>query len=228
MKFSTVSIAALSAQIMSGVLADESLNGDKIALTVSSKSDEINGKGLSSIHEGAAINYVFLGDGTTELYYDATQKVIYQPFIENYYQFLDATGPYVALTVSTPSSVFTFDNEGLLYLNGSSSGFYACKDTNDPYSYSQNSYELMYYQSDAPEGCLALTLSKGAAPNNSSSSSVTPSFTSYYNSTTLTSTTTKTKNCTECGVSTYEGEANYVSTGSFIGAAALALAAFII
>ncbi|GMG00247.1 unnamed protein product [[Candida] boidinii] len=105
MKFSTVSIAALSAQIMSGVLADESLNGDKIALTVSSKSDEINGKGLSSIHEGAAINYVFLGDGTTELYYDATQKVIYQPFIENYYQFLDATGPYVALTVSTPSSL---------------------------------------------------------------------------------------------------------------------------
>ncbi|GME92943.1 unnamed protein product [[Candida] boidinii] len=89
----------------------------------------------------------------------------------------------------------------------------------------------MYYPEDAPESCLALTLSKAAASEKSSSSeTITSSITTFYNSTTLTSTTTETDTCTECEVSTYEGEAkaNYVNTGSFVGAAALALAAIII
>ncbi|OWB57975.1 hypothetical protein B5S28_g3961 [[Candida] boidinii] len=231
MKFSTISIAALSAQVMSGALAADSFNGEEITLTVSSESDEINGKGLTSIHEGAGINYVFLADGNTELYYDADKKVVYQPFLESSYQFLAAIGSYFALTVTSSGNEFTFDDEGVLYLNGSSSGFYACKDTKDPYNYSQKTYELMYYPEDAPESCLALTLSKAAASEKSSSSeTITSSITTFYNSTTLTSTTTETDTCTECEVSTYEGEAkaNYVNTGSFVGAAALALAAIII
>ena len=47
MKFSTISIAALSAQVMSGALAADSFNGEEITLTVSSESAEINGKGLT-------------------------------------------------------------------------------------------------------------------------------------------------------------------------------------
>ncbi len=151
---------------------------ENITLTVLSDNSEVKGMAVSNTHEGAGLNYLFLGgtDGPT-YNYDADKKAISQPFTGSYVQYLTAMEHFMAMSVSTSVDVYTFDGN-LLALNGSTKNFYACKNTGDPYEYSASSYEVMYYASDAPSSCLSIQLSKaGSSGNSSSSSDATASYT---------------------------------------------------
>lgn len=151
---------------------------EDITLTVLSDNSEVKGMAVSNTHEGAGLNYLFIGgtDGPT-YNYDADKKAISQPFTGSYDQYLTAMEHFMAMSVSTSVDVYTFDGN-LLALNGSTKNFYACKNTGDPYEYSASSYEVMYYASDAPSSCLSIQLSKaGSSGNSSSSSDATASYT---------------------------------------------------
>ncbi|QOU18323.1 hypothetical protein BRETT_000045 [Brettanomyces bruxellensis] len=127
---------------------------EDITLTVLSDNSEVKGMAVSNTHEGAGLNYLFIG-------------AIYRKL---YVQYLTAMEHFMAMSVSTSVDVYTFDGN-LLALNGSTKNFYACKNTGDPYEYSASSYEVMYYASDAPSSCLSIQLSKAGSSANSSSSS---------------------------------------------------------
>ncbi|GME86755.1 unnamed protein product [Ambrosiozyma monospora] len=151
MKFSTIFVAILA----SFVTADES-----IKLYVNSKADapQIFGAGISSKHSGAGINYLFLGRGAETLQYDGFEITSTNSGTK---QWLNLDGPFVQLTVaSTGGQRLTWkDVDGKKYLsvNGRSDGFFACKNTGDPYNYSANEYELMYYPSGGqPSSCLKI------------------------------------------------------------------------
>ncbi|CAN0521096.1 unnamed protein product, partial [Scytosiphon promiscuus] len=54
MKFSTICVAALAALTQASPVKNTIKD---VKLTVESDNKEINGKGLSSLHEGAGLNY---------------------------------------------------------------------------------------------------------------------------------------------------------------------------
>lgn len=119
-----------------------------VKFTVESDKDELNGKGLSSIHEGAAINYVFLGDNSQTLNLNTTSGEIYQSFTsadgQTFNQYLSVLGGgFPGLQVSAASAyptTWTFE-DGYLKGNGSDS-FLVAKNTHDPYRYSEKSYQI--------------------------------------------------------------------------------------
>ncbi|ODV84045.1 hypothetical protein CANARDRAFT_9043 [[Candida] arabinofermentans NRRL YB-2248] len=238
MRFSVLSSIAITSKIALASL--DSPSGSAVSLYVSSSSDEIDGLGIYNIHEGAGINYVFVStsDSTTDLYYDESDKFIYQPFASGYYQYLSTSSGIVQLTVSgNDGGVYTFDDDGYLLLNGSSDGFYACKNTNDPYRYSQTSYEVMYYDDESKaSSCLSLKLQKKASSGSSSasasssavaSSSIAAASTTAVASVVSTveesSTVTSTicPSCVAGSVSTSSADASSITLATLEGAAAM-------
>ncbi|KAK9482511.1 hypothetical protein V1527DRAFT_392339, partial [Lipomyces starkeyi] len=151
MKFSALAIIATF--VSSALAATKS-----VYLTVKSDNPTIDGQGLSSIHEGAAINYVFLGSGgSEELVYESSNSTIYDPYIFPGYPFyLQIWGNIVIIGVGETVTQFKIDSSNYLTVNGSESGFYAVMNTNDPYNYSAYSYEALYYADgqDVPTGAI--------------------------------------------------------------------------
>lgn len=148
---------------------------ENVNLVVKSDHSDINGNTLGFPHEGAGLNYAFLGTSSASqlLEYDESSKTFTEPG-STIPQSLGLSGNFIALTVAEPSAEFTFDGN-TLQLNGTSDSFYACKNVNDPYNYSQSSYALMYFKDSAPEDCLALTLEKGSTSSSSSAPAPTSS-----------------------------------------------------
>lgn len=122
-----------------------------------SSDDETLPTGLSSIHEGAGINYFFLGEGSQNLTYDDDQKLLYFDSTPEVRQFFSVVGNIVQLTVAPDATEVNVDGP-LLAFQGSTGGFYAQKNINDPYRYSQNSYALVHYDSDAPEDAIPVNV----------------------------------------------------------------------
>ncbi|KAK9320529.1 hypothetical protein V1517DRAFT_329092 [Lipomyces orientalis] len=156
MKFLTL---ATLAALASGALAVTK----NVTLKVKSDDATIDGMGLSSIHEGAAINYVFLGIGSEDLVYETTNSTIYDPAIIPQFPFyLQIWGNVIAVAVGLTDDVsqFRVDSNSYLTVNGSENVFYAAKNTNDPYNYSSAQYQAVYYadKSDAPEGSIPFTI----------------------------------------------------------------------
>lgn len=167
MLFSAVaSIALLSATAL----------GSTVQLSIESDNQDVNNNGLSSIHEGAGINYFLLGNSSQTIDYNESTGILSFASSPEVVQSFGVTSNIVQLSVaSSPSPVKFTDN--LLSFNGSTSNFYACKNINDPYNYSKNSYALTYYTSDAPDGCIAVKVkvAEGAASSSSAASSATSS-----------------------------------------------------
>lgn len=153
---------------------------ENVVLTVKSDNQEVNGNTLSFLHSGAGFNYVFLGTGgeSDPLQYDTDAKTLTQPITVNGGESIPLTfgeyEHYVAVSVANSDWEITFENDNTLAVNGSTSGFFACKDTNDPYNYSKMSYELMWYKENAPESCIDVTLVKHDGSASASSSSAAP------------------------------------------------------
>jgi len=142
---------------------------EDVTLSVVSENSEIKGQAVSSTHEGAGLSYLFIGGTESPTYdYDADMKTLSQPFSGSYVQSLSAMEHFMAMSVSSSEDAYTFEGD-LLALNGSTENFYACKNTGDPYDFSANSYEVMYYTSDAPSSCVSIELSKAGSSNSVSS-----------------------------------------------------------
>lgn len=155
-------IIAISAAI-------SSITAGTVNLIVNSENAEIDGNTLGFSHEGAGINYAFLGTAETSqlLEYDEAAKTFTQPG-STIPQTLGLTGNFVSLSVVSSSAEFTCDGD-TLQLNGTSNNFYACKNVSDPYNYSQSQYALMYFADSVPENCLALTLVNNTSTSSSNS-----------------------------------------------------------
>ncbi|GMM32564.1 hypothetical protein DAMA08_053090 [Martiniozyma asiatica (nom. inval.)] len=149
------------------------VNAEEVHLYTKSDNDEVDGFSLGWIHEGAAVEYVFLGSkgGDTEALNFEDNALEYD-WLPGYPQYVSFGGNYVQVASFGPANVFTFDDDNLLQVNGTSKNFYACKNTNDPYSYSASSYELMYYESDAPSDCISVEVEKSSGADASSTTLV--------------------------------------------------------
>lgn len=199
---------------------------EDVYLYVKSSNSEINGNSLSSLHEGAGINYFFLGSApASALTYDGDMKTIYSSYA-GLTQYFTVYEGFTGLTVIGPNAELTFDDNNTLLINGTSDSLYACKNTNDPYRYSEKEYGLMHYSADAPSECIPLSLVNGDA----ASSSAAPSGSASATTTTAAETTTVSTSCTSTApaASTYTGAANqYAPAGAFAAFAAAAAAALL-
>lgn len=123
MKFST---KALGITLLAAV-------ANALTLTITDSTNEsLNGLGLSSIHEGAAINYFLLGSTPEELTYGDGK--IYKSYGELTYYFNYASNIVQLSVVDAPTISIT---DGKINLGQQ---LYACKNINDPYNYSEQSF----------------------------------------------------------------------------------------
>lgn len=130
-----------------------------IDLYTKSSNKDVDGKGIWNIHEGAGINYMFLGNESTTMTYNTTSGYISQPLTEQYKEHFSVQGSVAMMGVLQPMPVCIYD--GNFFFNGTTEGFYACMNTGDPYRYSTASYQLMYSHEGKPynnDNCTQVTL----------------------------------------------------------------------
>jgi len=143
MQFSTLFAAA---SVLAGVASATPIS-KYVKFTVESDVQDINNKGLSSTHEGAGVDYFFLGDEAQQLTLNTTSGDIYANLEvaggESYPLPLNviSTGfPGLEAGGEVYKTNWSFE-DGYLKGNGSDN-FYVAKNTNDPYQYSKNQYQI--------------------------------------------------------------------------------------
>lgn len=141
MKFSTI----LTTAATSFALAQ----ARTVRFFTESNDTQINHKGLYSTHEGAGINYMFLGGDDAQNYTvtDYGEIFLSQDSADGstFKQTLSIVNypnvfPYLQLSV-TPDNVNWYIDDGYLSGNGSDN-FWVAKNTSDPYNFSQYSYTI--------------------------------------------------------------------------------------
>ncbi|CAK7901625.1 cell wall protein Rhd3p [[Candida] anglica] len=169
MLYSAIALTLASATTVLGATSN-------IELFASAAGTPADGLGLSSIHEGAGINYFLLGEGAEELSYDDETKVV-SAQLGTLTASLNTLGDFLAISVTAPQEV-TFDGDKLV-VNGTST-FYAAKNVNDPYNYSKSSYAVIVAEEgSAPADAIKIEITKkGASASSSVASSSTASATS--------------------------------------------------
>ncbi|KAG5418831.1 PGA30 [Candida metapsilosis] len=144
----------------------------QVQLLASSDNEEVNGKGLYSTHEGAGINYFFLGAGQN-LQYDDEARAVYVTLggnLPDVKQSLGFTGNVLSLTVAEPLQVDIAEN-GTVTFPGSDA-LAAAKNINDPYRYSERVFAVVKADTDGSIP-LKLTAKFGDAGNSTSSTETT-------------------------------------------------------
>ncbi|GME82442.1 unnamed protein product [Ambrosiozyma monospora] len=149
------------------LLITKTLADETIQLVIKSDNSDLSGKGISSIHEGAGINYMFAGNGAMDLTYASTSITTTDIGYPQYFN-VDDDGGVISMSVASQSSGFTFSDDGTLQYNGSDEGFQACKNINDPYNYSSSSYAICYKEQDGD--CVDIKLVKKDSSGSSSGS----------------------------------------------------------
>lgn len=154
-------------------------------LITESDNDALNNQEISGLHEGAGINYAFLSGLASNFAYNTTDKTLYQT--GDIYPFPFSISSQGAVVFGEDSQPVEFDHDVLKY-NGSSNGFYACKNTGDIYDYSASQYAVVYFANEKPTftDCSAIKIKK----TEDASSSAAPSSTGYHNTTTKYTTVT--------------------------------------
>ncbi|GME97684.1 unnamed protein product [Ambrosiozyma monospora] len=120
------------------------------SLFVNSSNLAVSGSGIYGKHSGAGIDYLYLGDKSYNssqlLMTDGTQLYTNRT---GYAKYFNVDDHYAKLTVSGPNSKNIefdyYDDKHYLTVGGEMGGFFACKNTSDPYNYSLSEFELMYY-----------------------------------------------------------------------------------
>lgn len=142
MKFSTLAFAGLA------------LAESQIHLKVQDDS-AANGLYLSSIHEGAGINYFLLGANGENLLFNGTairgEEVYEYPFN------LGVIFNYLALGPSVSPLTVSFNGDVLNPLSGS---YWACKNTLDPYGYTKSQYIIALGETKPFDECFEVTIVK--------------------------------------------------------------------
>lgn len=166
MKFSIASLSLLAVSFAAEFYA-ESSNG------------EVNGKGLSSSHEGAGINYFFLGKDAQELTYHEENSTFSMDVNSRYPFLLSIYHDVLMVGVLGPDA---FDiSSGYLAINGTADNFFACKNINDPYHYSKYSYAVTF--GDDTGDCTPMKIKVEDGSGSDSDSDSEPSVTSAVSST---------------------------------------------
>lgn len=177
---------------------------DSIQLFAESDDKSVNGLGLSSIHEGAAINYFFLSSGGAEtLQYDEKNGEVYSTTSDSVKQSVSIdAGNFLQLSAADFQKV-DFSDDDTVSVNGNDE-FFAAKNVKDPYNYSKDSYAILNKSSD---GSIKIKIKAKQVADSSSSASAAP------------------QSSGAPAVSTISGNgANAKAAGSFIGAAAFVAA----
>ncbi|CUM67461.1 uncharacterized protein PRCAT00005157001 [Priceomyces carsonii] len=115
---------------------------------------DVDNKGLYSVYEGADLNFLFLGNSSVgqQLKFDANKTQLYDDSI-NYPKNFTVYDNVAALTVIQTNANFAVVGD-YISINGSTTGFYACKNIRDPEQYSVRDYALTFFEDvDAPSGC---------------------------------------------------------------------------
>ena len=176
-----------------------------IQLYAQSSNNEVNDFGISSRHEGAALNYLFLAaPGVAEnLKYDDETKTVYTELkagSSTVRQPLNVGNTVLQLGGSGDGTKVDIAEDGTLSFDGSDS-IGAAKNINDPYNYSKDSYAVVKggdgaipiklvakFTGDDKES--ASSSSSSAAPEPTASSSEAPKETPVYSNSTVTLYTT--------------------------------------
>ncbi|CCH41107.1 putative secreted protein [Wickerhamomyces ciferrii] len=124
---------------------------NNVQFFVESENPNVQGKSLHHRHEGAAVDFVFLGDAPATFKYDYKTDVITADVGTEYPLYFSVLSgvEFPTLQVSAASSYYTkwAVEDGYLTGNGSSN-FIAAKNTGDPYNYSKDSFQVALF----PEG----------------------------------------------------------------------------
>ncbi|EMG47018.1 PGA30 Cell wall protein PGA30 [Candida maltosa Xu316] len=140
MKFSTSIAAILSLTSTAfGALT-------QYRLVAESDNKDIDGKGLTFLHEGAGINYAFLSDTGVTVTYDDKTKLLYYPVSPQLQFNFGVEGNIVQFSVTPPAAV-EIGTDGTVSFTGSDS-VHAAKDINDPYQYSKGSFAVITEDKD--------------------------------------------------------------------------------
>ncbi|GMG39612.1 unnamed protein product [Ambrosiozyma monospora] len=136
------------------------------SLFVNSSNPALSGSGIYGKHSGEGVDYLYLGDknfnSSQLLMRDGTQLYTNRTGNAKYFNVDD---PYAKLTVAGPNSkkigFVYYDDKHCLTVGGDISGFFACKNTSDPYNYSVHEFELMYYPTGGEnDNCIPVNVYK--------------------------------------------------------------------
>lgn len=202
----TFSLAILSSLALVGA--------SEIQLITDSSESSVNGLGLSSKHEGAGINYFFLGSGSETLEFDEATGQVSIDIGNSVKQSISVdAGNFLQLSVTEFQKVTVAD--GVVSVDGNDK-FYACKNVSDPYRYSADSYAVL---SKSADGCFPITIKVKDGETSSATSSAAAS------STITSAAPTSEASSTVPAVSTVsDNGAVYKKAGSVVGAIALVAA----
>ncbi|KAK6463429.1 hypothetical protein DFJ63DRAFT_118704 [Scheffersomyces coipomensis] len=222
MKVSTT-ISSL-ALLVSSALADL----QNVSLFVSSDDTSINGSGLGAPHEGAGINYLFIGSNggnfgtanTIALVYNTTSQGLYWQLEPGIIEYFGVSGAVAQLSVAVSGTGVTFEN-GYLAYDGSTEGFYALYNISDPYNYSKSQLAIVRDLSASPEGGIPISLTAVFGSASATAASSTTSSAPTTTVATETSTTSAVESTTTVAVISSGDAAGAVIPGTFLGAAAL-------
>ena len=115
-----------------------------VRLYATSEDISFNGRGLYSIHEGAGINYLFLG-APQLLQYNNESRVLYLELStppSNAKQYLAFQSEFLALTVAQEPLPVDIANDGTVTFPRSEP-LYAAKNVSDPYRHSEEVYAVV-------------------------------------------------------------------------------------
>lgn len=118
------------------------ISAASIQLWAQSDDSSVNGLGVAYMHEGAGIDYCFLGGSAATVNYDLTTHYITTALTDTINMYLLRASSLLQMSVADEPDKWTIQ-EGVLTFDGVSNQFYACKKTQDPYNYSTNSYQVV-------------------------------------------------------------------------------------
>lgn len=78
MKFASIFTAATSILAVANAAPTQKRSDEEVKFQVISPGTEIDNKGISGKHEGAGINYIFIGEDSGEFYFDKSTSSLYQ------------------------------------------------------------------------------------------------------------------------------------------------------
>ncbi|GME86745.1 unnamed protein product [Ambrosiozyma monospora] len=152
-----------------------SVFSETIQLNVRFDNVQLSGAGVVGVHEGLfAVHDKY---NSTNFEFDGNSLSIHEPDFN--YQVSNTVG-LLDLLITNSSTGFSFSDDGLFQLNGTSDKFYACSNsTVDPYHYSSHfgTFQLFYDYTPADIACAKVELVKEVVSKSSSTISTTASLT---------------------------------------------------
>ncbi|EMG48327.1 RHD3 Cell wall protein RHD3 [Candida maltosa Xu316] len=149
-----------------------------VQLFASSDDSTIDGQGLTSTHEGAGINYLFLGPNAQTLQYDSDDQTIFTDLQiaggQTARQSFVVEGGIFQLSVSGTPLTVQIQPDGTVSFPGSDSVF-ASKNINDPNNFSATQFAVIDHATNEtiPFTIVAKLLNNATAPSNETTSVIT-------------------------------------------------------